>query len=510
MALLRLSTCLWCWALFATPLHVHAADDFISLSYHEVESDDAPQLARTAIRVSDLAAQFAWLHANGYQPVSVQQILDARAGGVALPVKAVLLTFDDGKRDVHTRVLPLLRLLRYPAVVALVGSWLEVAPGGTVDYDGVPRSRGEFLSWAEVRDLQRSGLVEIASHSYDLHRGVPANPQGSTQPAATTRIRAPGGYESDDAYLARLRDDLRRNRDLIVQHTGRAPRVMVWPYGRSNLAAQQVAVELGMPVGLSLEDGVNTPDVPTMSLRRQLIDGNPSLQDFADLVRQRWLPNPWRSVRIEPVLWSNPAQQLSAALDQVLRWSTNISFVDVRGLAAGQERSPFTESLNYVAWQLERRAGSSVFIEVPANWLREPDLLADLARHVNFAGLRLATVPGDPVVAHVLAAVERWRQPVRLAFAPGGAPGPDDWRRLRAQDLVVLPALREMVESVPEFARHQALFEFPAAPGDAKRVGREMRRLEAAGNRNFGLGYLPAGADVVWPALSLRTARQLP
>ena len=62
--------------------------------------------------------------------------------------------------------------------------------------------------------MQRSGLVEIASHSYDLHRGVPANPQGNTQPAAITRIYQDGLYESDDAYLKRLRADLSASRDL--------------------------------------------------------------------------------------------------------------------------------------------------------------------------------------------------------------------------------------------------------------------------------------------------------
>ncbi len=520
MALLNHFVRLLCLALLGMPWRVHSADDFIALCYHEVESDQAPRLPRTAIRVGDLAAQFAWLQANGYQPVSAQQVIDARAGGSALPARAVLLTFDDGKHDVYSRVLPLLRLFRYPAVVALVGSWLEVAPGGTVDYDGTPRPRSEFLSWEEVRELQQSGLVELASHSYDLHRGLRGNPQGNTQPAATTRIHDLGRYESDEVYIARLRDDLRRNHTLIAQRTGKAPRVMVWPYGRTNLAAQQVAVELGMPMGLNLEDGVNTPAVPLASLRRYLIAGNPALQSFADAIRQVWSPDPWRSVRIAPARWSNTEEDLSVALDQVLRWSPNISFLDPRAAVAGsQERVLFptasrplaADQLNHIAWQLERRAGSSVFIYVPAAWLREPELLADLARHVNFAGLLLPVSPGDPAVARVLEVAQRWRSPIRLAFAPGDALTPDAWHRLRHDDLVVLPATTGFVASVPDFARPQALFEFTATPASAKRVAREMREMEAAGNRNFGVTDLPRnGVEIVWPALSLRSERQLP
>lgn len=36
--------------------------------------------------------------------------------------------------------------------------------------------------------MQDSGFVEIASHSYHLHRGITGNPQGNSEPAATTRF----------------------------------------------------------------------------------------------------------------------------------------------------------------------------------------------------------------------------------------------------------------------------------------------------------------------------------
>ena len=53
---------------------------FMALSYHEVIPDNEP-ITPTAVRASDLARQFAWLQANDYHPVSVDQILAARAGG---------------------------------------------------------------------------------------------------------------------------------------------------------------------------------------------------------------------------------------------------------------------------------------------------------------------------------------------------------------------------------------------------------------------------------------------
>jgi len=56
--------------------------------------------------------------------------------------------------------------------------------GNLTTYDGTK----PLLNWDQVREMVQSGLVEIASHSYDLHKGITANPQGNTQAAAVTRL----------------------------------------------------------------------------------------------------------------------------------------------------------------------------------------------------------------------------------------------------------------------------------------------------------------------------------
>ena len=76
---------------------------------------------------------------------------------------------------VSIRAFPLLRAYHYPAVAALVGSWMEDRPGGnpqpgdravgTVQYGDKTVPRSNFISWAEAREMQASGLVEFASHS---------------------------------------------------------------------------------------------------------------------------------------------------------------------------------------------------------------------------------------------------------------------------------------------------------------------------------------------------------
>jgi len=488
---------------------------FIALSYHEVLSDREP-LTPTAVRAGDLARQFAWLAANGWQPVSVDRILAARAGGPPLPDKAVLLTFDDGRKDVYTRVFPLLKLFRYPAVIALVSEWLEVPEGGMVDYDGHLVPRGEFVTWAEVREMQASGLVEVASHSRNLHRGVASNPQGNTQPAATARLYlGDGRYESDTEHAARMRAGLASD---IAGRIGRAPRIVVWPYGRSNTTTRELAADMGMTIGLTLEDGWNDATTPLAALRRQLIEHSPSLEEFAALLRASWPSDPVRSVRVDPGAWPDLEEGLSLALDRLLTLALNVAFVRPSVLREGRElvlfptgRRPLAaDTLNHIAWQTERRAGVPVFIDLPTAWLDEPELIGDLARQVNFAGLRVAVGPDDPRVPVVRAAAARWRLPLQIAFAIDRIPEPESWQRLPAGDLVVLAARAGLEAALPAAARGKVLVEFdPAAP--VGETARRMRDLEAVGFRQFGLGGLPDTlATEIVRTLSLRSQPQLP
>src|SRR4029077_495519 len=134
------------------------------------------------------------------------------------------------------------------------GSWMEDTDDGTVLYGGKKVPRTTFISWAEAREMEASGLVEFASHSYDLHRGIQANPQGNRVSGVLTWQYDPrtGTYEDDVAYMARLRTDLSKSRAMMETNFGHPPRAMVWPYGRYTGPALDVAKELGFSFALTL------------------------------------------------------------------------------------------------------------------------------------------------------------------------------------------------------------------------------------------------------------------
>ncbi len=255
-------------------------NEFTIMSYHEIAEKTKTLDNTYAVTPSNFEHQMHWLIENGYHFISVDDILKYRKNGGLLPKKAVLITFDDGYSSVYTNAYPILKKYKIPSVIALVGSWLLEKE--TVDFGGNMIERGEFLSKEQLKEMTDSGLVEIASHSYGMHKGIIGNPQGNMQPAIRTRqwLAEQQKYEDEKSYEKRIRDDLLANNTFLKQYTGQEPRVMVWPYGHYNKEVRQIAENLGMSIGLTLDDGSNTVATPLWGLRRILVEHTMTLEDL--------------------------------------------------------------------------------------------------------------------------------------------------------------------------------------------------------------------------------------
>jgi len=370
----------WQAAMAAEP---QETDTFIAINYHEVLDDQHHDqgIAGLALDTAELIAQFSWLKENNYHPVSLDDIVQASKGKHRLPPNAVLLTFDDGFRSVYTQVFPLLKLYEYPAVVAVVGSWLEGDDASVVNYGNTNVPRSNFITWAQAREMVDSGYVEIASHSYNLHHGIEANPQHNSLPAATTRLYDQStGYESTIAYLKRIRDDLTANTQLIERQLGRKPRSMVWPYGKYNQSTIRIARDLGMPITMSLDEGIN--GLTDLSLiKRILVPAHTQLADFIALLQQPRSPAPIRvaHVDLDDVYDPDYAQQeknLGVLLDRIKKMEINTvylqAFADPDGdgtadaLYFPNRHLPMRADLfSRVAWQLQTRSNVRVYAWLP-------------------------------------------------------------------------------------------------------------------------------------------------
>ena len=378
--------------LSAVPPANDPAQSFRVLCYHDIR-DNLPETFKdhvepTAVDTIELIRHFTWLKENGYQPVSLQQIIDARAGKTPLPDKAILLTFDDGYKSVYTKVYPLLQLFHFPAVIAIVGDWIETPADKKVMFGDNLLGRDQFANWDDIRVMVASGLVEVASHSHDLHKGIQANPQGNSLPAAITHRYTPSdaSYETDEQYTKRINTDLQRNSDLIERKLHKRPRAMVWPYGRYNLATTNWAASAGMPITMNLESGPNRPTDTLAQVRRTLINFNTGIPDLINMLHEP-IDYSGRAVPLERVIHvdldyiydANPAQQeinLSRLLDRIKRIHPTTVYLqafadpDGKGVATAlyfpNRHLPMRSDLfSRAAWQLSNRVGVKVYAWMP-------------------------------------------------------------------------------------------------------------------------------------------------
>jgi biofilm PGA synthesis lipoprotein PgaB len=409
---MRLVSPLWALLLLvpASRPRAETVEELTVLSYHEVADRADALVPEYAVTPTNFVRQMDWLRNRGYRFVSVSDVLASREGRTPLPPKAVLVTFDDGYQSVYAHAWPILKLFRIPAVINVVGGWLEEK--GVVNFDGQELPRGVLLSWKQLREMSESGLVEIGSHSFDLHRGILGNPQGNMQPAGATRRYLPesGRYEEEASYRARIQADLERNSSLIRKHTGKSPRVIAWPYGRYNETTRKLAERLGMAIGLTLDDGANTRETPLWGLRRILVGSGMALWDLEREIAYRNenlsdndRPQKIMHVDLDYVYDPDPAQQernLGHLLDRIGWMGVNTvylqAFSDEDGNGSADavyfpcRRLPMRADLfNRVAWQIRTRTPVTRLYA----WM--PALAWELPKSDPVAKDRVAAIAGD-------------------------------------------------------------------------------------------------------------------
>jgi biofilm PGA synthesis lipoprotein PgaB len=409
-ALISLSLLLACASASATS----APGDVVILCYHDVRDDVGGMLvqggnsAGTAgivapnFRASldaeqyststhNLAAHFDWLRSHGYHVISLQQLINSRSGRGTLPDKAVLLTFDDGLRSSYTNVFPLLKAFRFPAVVAVVGAWTDLGADGKVENGAHPLLRQDFATWDQLREMQESGLVEIASHTYDQHHGIIANPQGNLIPAVDVHAyRAQThDYETDEEYVERLRADLKHSSDEIRAKLGRAPRALMWPYGEYTQVSDSIAASVGMRVTFTLGDSSHYTTPGMQAIPRILMKSNNTIGDLSWQMRHSGSKHIIRAVQVDLdyIYDPNPVQQehnLGLLLDRIKALGPTQVWLQAYADPNGEDSAASVYFPNHllpmradlfsrVAWQLRTRCSVQVFAWMPVLAWRLPD-----------------------------------------------------------------------------------------------------------------------------------------
>ena len=214
------------------------------LTYHRF----GPNRSAMTVTAPAFEAQMEYLAQNGYQVIPVAQLARFLDGKEPLPRKTVAITIDDGYRATYQIAYPILKKYNFPATVYLYSDFVGAA---------------DALTWPQMQEMVRSGLIEIQPHS---------------KSHANLTVRLPG--ESEAKYAERIRREVDAPIAVIKERLAASTFSFAYPYGDVNDTVVDLLGRQGVQYGVTVTAGGNGFFSHRYMLRRTMIYGTEDLEQF--------------------------------------------------------------------------------------------------------------------------------------------------------------------------------------------------------------------------------------
>lgn len=210
------------------------------IMYHSILKDPARSNKYT-ITPAVLEEDLKYIKANGYETITISDLISYVYADKPLPPKPIILTFDDGHYNNYGYLYPLLEKYDMKVVISIVGSYTDKF--SETDEANLNYS---YLRWKDINELISTGRIEFQNHTYNLHD----NTHG--------RIGAKKKKgESDNEYKKILEEDINKLQNEFKENTGYVPTCFTYPFGSISNSSLDIIKELGFKASLSCEEGIN-------------------------------------------------------------------------------------------------------------------------------------------------------------------------------------------------------------------------------------------------------------
>ncbi|MBQ2815357.1 MAG: polysaccharide deacetylase family protein [Clostridia bacterium] len=180
---------------------------------------------------------------KGYETITSQNLIDYFDGKFDLPEKPIMITFDDGYLSFYEYAYPLLQKYNMKAVFSIIGKYTDLYSScndRNINY--------AHVTWDDIKEMIKSGIVEMANHTYDLH--TLNDRKGSTIKSG----------ESADCYKIMLASDLKTVQNKLKEVTKITPVAFIYPFGRVCKQSYSIIEEMGFKVSFGCEEKINFID----------------------------------------------------------------------------------------------------------------------------------------------------------------------------------------------------------------------------------------------------------
>ncbi|MDF2521748.1 MAG: hypothetical protein K0R84_2376 [Clostridia bacterium] len=239
------------------------------LMYHHI-SEDKTKWDSVTISPEKFREEMLYLKAVGYNTIHFKDYIDYVEQGKSLPDNPIIVTFDDGYLSNYQYAYPVLKQYDMKASIFIIG-W---SVGRKLHKDSVTPIT-EHFTWEQAKEMQQSGLIELQSHTYDLH-----NPSDEVNYGlGVSKLEK----ESVEQYKSRLETDAEKIEQLISQNIGGEVYAISYPYGSYNEYSESILKERGYRFTVTTQDGISDFGSSTYTVKRINM---PSEIDSRSLIRQ--------------------------------------------------------------------------------------------------------------------------------------------------------------------------------------------------------------------------------
>jgi peptidoglycan/xylan/chitin deacetylase (PgdA/CDA1 family) len=189
--------------------------------------------------------QLKYLVEQGYQSITLADLVMALQTGSALPTKPIIITLDDGYRDAYTNAYPLLLKYHMKATIFIIT--------GLID-DNNP----DYLTWAQVAEMSNHD-IDIESHTVNH-----------------TDLR-----NRDTAYV---KHELSASKQAIEARTGRTVRFFCYPSGEYDANVISLLPGEGYWAAVTTVQGIEQKSSSLFELVRLRVRGSFGAAQLAALI----------------------------------------------------------------------------------------------------------------------------------------------------------------------------------------------------------------------------------
>lgn len=208
------------------------------IMYHSV-NPHADQRNRLAITPDTFERQMRFLKNNHYNVISLEALSRLIKEKKRIPSRTIAITFDDGYRDNYVYAFPVLKKYNLCATLFII-------------VNEVGRPQADRLNWDEIKAMQGSGIISVASHGLG--------------PDPLIKIKSEG----------ELRREIFESKRILQEKLSADINAFSYPEGMFDAKIRQLVIDAGYTLAVATNPGPEYPDDDIFALKRLRISENAS------------------------------------------------------------------------------------------------------------------------------------------------------------------------------------------------------------------------------------------